>query len=152
MTENDILASLRASGYRLTAPRRQLVDLLLHAEAPLTAEEIFQRARHAQLATNLSTVYRNLATFCQQGWLDEVPGVGGERHYQVHASPAPHMSVLCLDCGQLTSLQVEAALPLNAAVRDMGFDEHSLRINLAAHCGHECERKPSSGSQPPGAL
>ncbi len=40
MTEQDILAALRAGGYRLTAPRRKLVDLLLRAEAPLSAEEI----------------------------------------------------------------------------------------------------------------
>ena len=85
--------------------------------------------------------------FCQQGWLDAVPGVGGQRHYQAHASPAPHMSVLCLDCGQLATLEVEATWPLNAAVRDMGFDEYSLRINLAAHCGHDCERKLDVGSQ-----
>src|SRR5207244_1334955 len=44
MTESEIFNTLRASGYRLTAPRRKLVDLLLQAEAPLTADEIYQRA------------------------------------------------------------------------------------------------------------
>ena len=44
MTENEIIATLRAGGYRLTAPRRKLVDLLPRAEAPLTAEAIYQRA------------------------------------------------------------------------------------------------------------
>ena len=49
MTENEILDSLRAGGYRLTAPRRKLVDLLLRAEAPVTADEIYQRARRAKV-------------------------------------------------------------------------------------------------------
>ena len=31
MTEENVLEALRAGGYRLTAPRRKLVDLLLHA-------------------------------------------------------------------------------------------------------------------------
>ena len=141
MTEAEILNSLRADGRRLTAPRRKLVDLLLQAEAPLTADEIYQRARRARLGANLSTVYRNLATFCDLGWLDVVPGSNGERYYQVHASDERRLSVLCLDCGQLTRLQVEATSPLNAAVRAMGFDENSLRVSLAAHCGHECERR-----------
>jgi len=141
MTAQEILDTLRAGGHRLTAPRRKLVDLLLLAEAPLTADEIYQRARRARLNANLSTVYRNLATFCEMGWLDVVPGANGERYYQVHASDEQHLSVWCLDCGQLTTLKVDAASPLNAAVRDMGFNEHSLRVSLAAHCEHVCERK-----------
>jgi Fe2+ or Zn2+ uptake regulation protein len=141
MTENEILDTLRAGGYRLTAPRRKLVDLLLRAETPLRADEIYQRARHAKLEANLSTVYRNLATFCDMGWLDALPGANGGRYYQVHASDEQHMSVVCLDCGQLTALKVDVASPLNAAVRDMGFNEHSLRVSLAAHSEHVCERK-----------
>ena len=144
MTENEILDTLHAGGHRLTAPRRKLVDLLLRAKAPLTADEIYQRARRARLDANLSTVYRNLATFCDIGWLDAVPGSNGERYYQVHAGDEQRLSVLCLDCGQLTNLKVDAASPLNAAVRAMGFVEHSLRVTLTAHCGHACERKNSN--------
>src|SRR5437773_11607722 len=117
MTENEILDTLRAGGHRLTAPRRKLVDLLLRAEAPLSADEIYRRARRAHVDTNLSTVYRNLATFCGMGWLDAVPGSNGERYYQVHAGDEQSLSVLCLDCGQLTSLNGAAAFPLSAAVR-----------------------------------
>src|SRR5262249_7634295 len=99
----------------------------------------------ARLAANLSTVYRNLATFCEMGWLDAVPGTNGERYYQVHASEEQRMSVLCLDCGQLTSMKMEAALPLNAAVRDLGFNEHSLRVSLSAHCEHkQCAHKSAN--------
>jgi len=119
MTENEILDTLHAGGYRLTAPRRKLVDLLLRADTPLTADEIYQRARRAKLEANLSTVYRNLATFCDLGWLDALPGANGERYYQVHASDEQHLSVLCLDCGQLTALKLDSAWPLNSAVRDM---------------------------------
>jgi Fe2+ or Zn2+ uptake regulation protein len=142
MTENEILETLHAAGYRLTAPRRRLVDVLLKAEAPLTAEEIHQRARHARQSANLSTVYRNLATFCGMGWLDAVPGTNGERYYQVHADHEQRLSVLCLDCGQMTTLKDASPAPLNDAVRDLGFNADSLRVTLAAHCGHVCPRKP----------
>ena len=36
----DVYRGLRAAGYRLTVPRRALVDALLAAEAPLGAEEL----------------------------------------------------------------------------------------------------------------
>jgi Fur family ferric uptake transcriptional regulator len=141
MTEQEILDTLHAAGYRLTAPRRKLVDVLLKAEAPLSAEEIYQRARQARLRTNLSTIYRNLATFCEMGWLNAVPGANGERYYHVHAADDPHMSVLCLDCGQMTTLKDTSTAPLNDAIRDMGFNAQSLRVTLAAHCEHVCPRK-----------
>ncbi len=141
MTEQEILTRLRGSGYRLTLQRRQLVEVLLHAEAPLTAEEIHHRARSAKAEADLSTIYRNLATFCEMGWLDALPGANGERYYQVHSAEAQTMSVLCLDCGKLTPVSAPTG-PLNEAVRGMGFDADSLRVTLAAHCGeHVCPRK-----------
>jgi Fe2+ or Zn2+ uptake regulation protein len=143
--EEHILDTLREAGYRLTAPRRKLVDLLLRAEAPLTAEEIYQRARRANVRANLSTIYRNLATFTELGWLDALPGPTGERHYQVHATHEQRMSVMCLDCGQLTTLQADRANPLNALVRDLGFDSQSLRVTMSAHCDHVCSRRPDDG-------
>ena len=143
--EERILDSLREAGYRLTAPRRKLVDVLLRAEAPLTAEEIHQRARRAQVPANLSTIYRNLATFTALGWLDTLPGPSGERHYQVHATDEQRMSVMCLDCGQLTPLAAVPGNPLSALVGELGFNAQSLRVTMAAHCDHVCSRRPGDG-------
>lgn len=141
-TEQAILDTLRAAGCRLTEPRRRLVDLLLRAEAPLTAEEIYQRARRAHVAANLSTIYRNLATFTELGWLDTLPGPNGERYYQVHASDEQRLSVMCLDCGELTTLAAGPTNPLSAMVGELGFNTQSLRVTMAAHCDHVCGRKP----------
>lgn len=139
--QGEILQTLRAAGYRLTGPRRKLVDLLLQAEAPLTAEEIYQRARQARAQANLSTIYRNLATFCEMGWLEALPGPSGERHYQVRSADEQRLSVMCLDCGELTTLKTDAGGPFNAVVRDLGFSAQSLRVTVAAHCEHICGRK-----------
>ena len=78
---------------------------------------------------------------CAWGVRDCLPGPNGERHYQVHASDEQRMSVMCLDCGQLTTLKTEMDGPLNAAVRDLGFNAQSLRVTMAAHCDHVCGRK-----------
>jgi Fe2+ or Zn2+ uptake regulation protein len=139
-----ILDDLRQAGYRLTEPRRKLVDLLLSAEAPLTAEEIYHRVQRTDVAANLSTVYRNLATFTEMGWLDAMPGPTGERYYQVHATVEQRMSVLCLDCGQLKAFEADQANPLSAMVGELGFNAQSLRVTMAAHCDHVCERKAES--------
>ena len=143
INETEILETMRSAGYRLTGPRRKLVDLLVQADAPLTAEEIYQLAQRARLQANLSTIYRNLATFCEMGWLEAVPGSNGERHYQLH-NEDERMAVMCLDCGQLTTLNVEPGQRLSAVVRDMGFNTDSLRVTLAARCEHPCANKEAA--------
>jgi Fe2+ or Zn2+ uptake regulation protein len=90
---------------------------------------------------NLSTIYRNLTTFCEMGWLDAVPGLSGEKYYQVHQEPEAMMSILCLDCGKLNPVEAAPDARLSDTVRGLGFKAERLRVTLAAHCEHVCERK-----------
>ncbi len=143
MTGANILDRLRASGGRLTASRRALIEALLAAEKPLTAEELHARTRAVGL--NLSTVYRNLATFCEMGWLEAVPGLNGGCYYRLRPEHEASVSVLCLDCGALNPLQSAPPAPdLSAAVRNLGFRTETLRITVAAHCQQECARRAAT--------
>ncbi len=139
MTDAEILDRLRASGYRLTAPRRALVEALLTAGQPLTAEDLHQRVRAGGM--NLSTVYRNLTMFCAMGWLDAAPGLNGERLYHLAPARESAFSLLCLDCGKLNQMPPAPASGLGDAVRELGFKADSLRVTLAAHCEHKCDRR-----------
>lgn len=145
MTSINILEQLRASGYRLTGPRRQLVEALLRADKPLTAEELHQRVDARRDGMNLSTIYRNLATFCDMGWLDAVPGLNGEKYYQVHQDQEAIVSILCLDCGKLNPVAAAPDMLLSDTVRGLGFKADSLRVTLAAHCEHVCPRGERNG-------
>ena len=131
----EVYARLRSAGYRLTGPRRALVDTLLAAEGPLCADQV-----HARVGThglNLSTVYRNLSRFVAMGWLEAMPGLNGERRYSVGSAADGAVTVLCLDCGEVRSLSAEAR-GLCAAVADLGFRPDSIRVTLSAHCDHRC--------------
>lgn len=139
MTHADLLERLRASGYRLTGPRRTLVEALLQAESPLTADDVYVRVRPAGM--NLSTVYRNLSAFVEMGWLTAVRGVNGKQHYRVQQSDTPSLSILCLDCGKLNQVAVVPDAALNDTVRGLGFKTETLRVTLAAHCEHVCEKR-----------
>lgn len=142
MTDQEVLARLREAGYRLTGPRRVLVETLLNAGGPLTAEAVYRRVRKAGM--NLSTVYRNLATFCEMGWLDAMPGMNGERHYQVHRFQEPSFSILCLDCGKLNAMQATPDFDLRHAVRAMGFKADTMRVTMAAHCEQLCRHRENA--------
>jgi Fe2+ or Zn2+ uptake regulation protein len=139
MTHADILERLRASGYRLTGPRRTLVETLLQAEAPLSADDVYLRVRPAGM--NLSTVYRNLAAFVEMGWLTVVRGVNGKQHYRVRSTNEPSFSIVCLDCGKLNQVAAAPDAVLRDTVRGLGFKTESLQVTLAAHCEHICEKR-----------
>lgn len=143
----DVYRGLRAAGYRLTVPRRALVDALLAAEAPLGAEELHARVFGSGL--NLSTVYRNLNKFVSLGWVEAVPGLNGERRFGVRSETPDAMTVVCLDCGRVDALPAEAGA-LCAAAATLGFRPDSVRVTLSAHCGSAsrgdqgCARLPVS--------
>ncbi len=141
MIKRDVIEQLKGAGLRLTVPRLKLVEILMGAEQPLTAEEVHARAREARVPANLSTIYRNLSTFVAMGWLDALPGPGGERQYEVHRDTEFSARVMCLDCGKLKPLTVAEIEPLNDALERSGFDPHSLRLNLSAHCTHVCPER-----------
>lgn len=53
----------------------------------------------------------------------------------------PSFSILCLDCGKLNEVEAAPDSGLSATVRDLGFKADTLRVTLAAHCEHLCERR-----------
>ncbi|HRF47011.1 MAG TPA: transcriptional repressor [Anaerolineales bacterium] len=135
VSQPEIYDRLRAAGYRLTTPRRVLVDLLCAADGPLCAEQV-----HAQVGAtgmNLSTVYRNLNRFVDLGWLERMPGLEGQRRYRVRTG-GPVAQVLCLDCGRSRPLATSLA-PLQEAAAGLGFCPESLQVTLSAHCDHGCD-------------
>ena len=52
----DILAQLKNSGYKLTRPRKKVLDVLLHNHQAMSAQDIHQRIQ----TVNKASVYRVL--------------------------------------------------------------------------------------------
>src|SRR5262245_34833729 len=91
---------MKASGLRLTGPRRVLAELLETAEKHLDAEEVYQRARSRDRRIHRATVYRTLRTLKRMGLVDELDlmHVSGERHYYEVRPSTLHIHLVCTDC------------------------------------------------------
>jgi Fur family peroxide stress response transcriptional regulator len=137
MDFNEALKTLQAAGLRLTAPRRAILAALLEAGAPVSAEDLHARTTAAGLASDLSTVYRNLSAFVEAGLLDALPGASGERRYAVRGADPLGVRLMCLDCGKVLSLPDSDFKKVGRAAARQGFDP--LTITVAAHCSHLCE-------------
>lgn len=126
MTASALLNTVRAHGLRVSSARRCVLESLLAAERPLTAEEIAGGA-------DLASVYRNLET---------LEAIGIVRH--VHLGHGPGRYVLrarsggwatCARCGESTLLEPEALQRIRAVVLDTtGFDAGFGHFPIVGTC------------------
>ena len=141
MELSEAVSVLKSFDRRLTRPRRLLLELLLGADEPLTAEELHGRARATGVQTSVSTIYRNLAVFVQAHLVDELPHADGQRRFAAHRPNESSAHLVCLDCGQSVPIQEVALQGIGEAIRREGFDPASLRVTLSAHCHLTCPHR-----------
>lgn len=124
---------VRAAGGRMTAVKREMLEILHRAKGPMTAEQVHERLGHGDDAT----VYRNLAQFEEAGVIVHSHHAHGPSVYRWSSTRV--VPVVCESCG--TTVEVDAALFDNvsrALQRDHGFlldPGHFALTGLCAACG-----------------
>ncbi len=135
-SRDDIAASVRRAGGRMTAAKWAIADVLATTTTDLSAEEITQRVQSARPEISPSTVYRVLDEFEELGIVVHAHLGHGAMVY--HLSGASHGHVVCTACG--TSSEVPAELfdrMEHELLERFGFalDRHHVAIaGLCATC------------------
>lgn len=101
MSVKDVFyCSLKNKGFRLTGQRKAVIDCLVTAVKPLSAEDIFLHAQNKGLGINLATVYRTLDTLAEAGLVERV-GVDLHKAYYTICRSRKHLHhFFCLGCGE----------------------------------------------------
>ncbi len=128
---------LRHRGWRLTAQRRVIAEVLAGDHVHLAADEVFERARAILPEVSLATVYNTLNELVQMGELYEVTH-GGRKRYDPNVAD-PHHHLLCVDCGRLLDVHVE--VPQLPEDERHGFELLSVDVTFRARCP-DCVRSP----------
>lgn len=135
--ERELSAALRASGHRLTAPRRAVWSALAdHGDGGhLTVDEVVDRTAAARPAVDRATVYRVLALLeslglARSSQLDARGPVHWER-----AHPDEHFHLRCAVCGDVE----HHVGTLVATVREHleaghGFRADSVELTVHGRC------------------
>ncbi len=93
-------ARLEESGYRLTAPRKVVVEILACSQHILTPLQVYEIGRKRYANLGLVTVYRTLETLEQLGMLWRVHQPQGCQGFV--AAPVGHFHLLvCQECGRV---------------------------------------------------
>ena len=124
----------RPVGQRMTSQRRLLFDLIREADGHLNADELFRRAKEKDSKISLSTVYRNLQLFKQEGLVKERHFLDEHHHYETEGTE-DHCHLVCRGCGAV----IEAEIPLMSHMKqivedDNGFQITDIELNVQGYC------------------
>jgi Fe2+ or Zn2+ uptake regulation protein len=92
-----IYTVLKEKGYRVTGPRKKIIEALLTASSPKTAKEIAQKTK----IKDFSTVYRTLGEFKREGLLQEFTD-RAVAYYEL--SSHHHDHAVCDGCGVMVHI------------------------------------------------
>ncbi len=149
-SRDDIAASVRRSGGRMTAAKRGIADVLTMTGTDLSAEEITQRVQSARPEISPSTVYRVLDEFEELGIVVHAHLGHGATVY--HLTGAPHGHVVCTRCGTSSEVPAELFDRMEGELLErFGFalDRHHVAIaGLCATCRGDRGREAPADRAP----
>ena len=134
-------------GAQLTALRREVLRLVLEAEAPMGAYALLDRLKASRAGAAPPTVYRALDFLVEQGLIHKVERLGafigcvdaldhpddcacGEAHDH------PHQFLICDRCGATAEISDPGvALALARAARAAGFVPRKATVEVEGVCG-----------------
>ncbi|MDU0258296.1 Fur family transcriptional regulator [Streptomyces sp. PU10] len=131
---SDLLERLRERGWRLTAQRRVVVEVLDGDHVHLTADEVHARAARRLPEISRATVYNTLRELVHRGEVLEVSTDGRAKRYDPNAH-RPHHHLLCSRCGSMRDVR-----PTGDPLRDLppsqsfGFTVSEVEVTYRGIC------------------
>ncbi len=142
----DWLDRLQESGYRLTAPRRAIVEILTRGQRALNPIELYDLGRKEHPHLGLVTVYRTLEKLEELGLIQRVHQPGGCNVYLRAAIGHEHFLV-CTHCGRVETFAGDDLSSLiTRTARQSGFEIHEHWLQLFGLCT-ACQGNPENGSE-----
>jgi len=129
--------ALNTRGYKLTAPRRAVLDVVAAMQESLSPADIYRRARRRYPRLGLVTVYRTLEILVEAGALRRVHLDDGCHCYAPTQAAHGH-HLICSSCNQVVEF-AECDLDglLKSVARKTGFrvERHWLEVfGLCPNC------------------
>lgn len=126
--------TLQNAGARLTRPRKAILEVVASSDQPLTAKEIFKRARKEAPNLGLVTVYRTIDALESYGLIDRFHGQ--DQCQTVFRSPSGHRHLLtCTSCGKSIFFDgILAEKEFDLIGRENGFEIKGHLLQLFGLC------------------
>jgi Fur family ferric uptake transcriptional regulator len=138
---------LSQAGYRITQPRRAILDIIAESCRPLTPVEIYDLARTRSSGIGLVTVYRTIEKLEELHLVDHVHHLG-ECQTVFRSSDHHQHLLICTNCGTscyFDGLEVEEQF--NQIGQQLGYEVTGHWLQLAGLC-EDCQKSHNSKKVP----
>jgi Fur family transcriptional regulator, ferric uptake regulator len=131
---------LSREGYRITTPRRTILDIIAESPRPLTPLQIYDKARESHPSIGLVTIYRTIEKLEELNLIEHIHHLG--ECQTVFRSSSEHQHLLiCTNCGSscyFDGLDVEETF--KEIGRQHGYEITGHWLQLAGLC-EECQQE-----------
>ncbi|MCV0401750.1 MAG: transcriptional repressor [Nitrosopumilus sp.] len=134
----QIVASLRDEGFRITPQRMAIVDYLIKTEDHPSADLIHKVVRKRYPMVSLSTVYKTLDLLREKKLVNEIE-VEGEARFDAHTDE--HINLVCMKCGKIDDVDEESLKEIQVkASKKSKYLILKSNFELHGYCGN-CKSK-----------
>lgn len=130
--EQRLIASLRERGYKLTAPRREIISILSRDLSHPGALDILHKVRRKAPQVSLSTVYYTLDILKKEGLIKELEFYDRDNRYDVNIES--HINLICKECGRIDDLPGGIPLSFAEVKKRTHFEPHGMRFEYYGLC------------------
>ncbi len=144
LTENsrfdaELNEKLATSGFRFTAQRRHVYNVLVKKRDHPTAEEVFIRAKADMPDISMATVYNCLDALVKCGLVKQVSHDRAAKRYCSNMSE--HCHYYCTDCNRVFDIDLKARPLVPEAELPASFKPDEIDVAMRGHCPDpECSR------------
>ncbi len=117
---------------RMTPQRRAVLDALAEIGGRFTLVELYDRARRAEPALGLATVYRTIDLLRRTGSVRPLPSAGKATY--VRCRPGHHHHLVCLACGAVEETSLCTAPDAAELKRRYGFAPEAHELDIYGTC------------------
>jgi Fe2+ or Zn2+ uptake regulation protein len=106
----SILAELKSRGHRHTKTRQEVIEHFVKKSKPISAVEILDHLKSKKLAVNKSTVYREIFFLKEQGIINEIDLLEGQKRYELNNPDDHHHHLVCIKCSSIQCVEMPGDL------------------------------------------
>lgn len=135
---DNILGRLDKEGYRLTGPRRLVLEEVVSRHAPFTSADLLDAMQNQAPGIGRATVFRTLDLLTRLGVVQRIhaDAGGGRCHAYMACDTSHHHHLICSRCGKVADFTEERAL--DALVREIerrtDFRVEGHRLEFVGRC------------------
>lgn len=128
LSPSQTMNLLQEHGYRLTTPRRVIVETIFKIGQAFSAEDLTRRIEAVEPNIGRATVFRTLDVLAQLGVLDRLHGPDGCHSYVLGMGDDTHYHhLVCSSCGTVVPFE---GCTVDSMLADL---QRSTRFEISAH-------------------